>query len=286
MKETLHSLKSEMINRLLAVEQMQIGTARRQAEGIAIGSSEYYGLFSPLHESDPALFAKALCELRNPYDELYLNYADEFANLYHYHSARISLHCIRLSLHFQIDLSLCPACLKHILQIANRLQQSRDFHLFDRGARVFHSAYTLLGEVLADPTVREYFFSFLSIDEVVDSQTAMVYELCYRHKAVAKCPAYVRKVGKVLSIYDRLYGIGWQMIIEKKSAQSVEGGIQLLEEVGFAELAGLLRQARDYKAAHPNAKQYPNKLVKAMDERITPDYCEETICAYLAACKG
>ena len=129
------------------------------------------------------------------------------------------------------------------------------------------------------------FENFITADEVVDSHTAMVYELCYRHKAVAKCPAYVRKAVKVLGVYDRLYGIGWQMVLEKKSAKSVEGGMQLLEEVGFTELVGLLRQARDYKAAHPNAKQYPNKLVKAMDERITPDYCEETICAYLAACK-
>ena len=274
MNNTLSFIKSQIITHLLAVEQMQIGTARRQAEGIAIGSPEYYGLFSPLHESDPALFAKALCELRNPYDELYLNFADEFANLYHYHSARISLHCIRLSLHFQIDLSLCPACLKHILQIANRLQQSRDFHLFDRGARVFHSAYTLLGEVLADPTVREYFFSFLSIDEVVDSRTAMVYELCYRHKAVSKCPDYIRKAVKVLGVYDRLYGIGWQMIIEKKSARAMENAIRLLEEVGFGELVSLLRQAVTYQADHPTAKNYPNKLVKAMDERITPDYCE------------
>ena len=151
---------------------------------------------------------------------------------------------------------------------------------------MFHAAYTLLGEVLADPTIREYFFSFLTVEEVADSRTAMVYELCYRHKAVSKCPAYIRKAVKVLGVYDRLFGIGWQMIIEKKSARAMENAIRLLEEVGFEELVSLLRQAVTYQADHPTAKNYPNKLVKAMDERITHDYLEETICAYLAACKG
>lgn len=298
MKEVLHSLKSEIINHLLTVEQMQIGTARRQAEGIAIGSSEYYGLFSPLHESDPALFSAAVCALRDTDDEIYGAFAKEISNLYDYDHRRIVLHALRLSLYYDIDRDTVPKQLKELLHYAAKLQESHSFADYDSGARLFLAACNLPESAIADRdshsaqltfdcvSVRALFENFITADEVVDSHTAIVYELCYRHKAVTKCPAYVRKVGKVLGVYDRLYGIGWQMFLEKKSAKSVEGGIQLLEEAGFTQLVGLLRQARDYKVAHPNAKQYPNPLSKAIWELITPEYLERTVRAYIAAYKG
>ncbi|MBQ7324936.1 MAG: hypothetical protein IJW98_04265 [Clostridia bacterium] len=297
MNEALHSLKSEIISHLLAVEQMQIGTARRQAKGIAIGSPAYYQLFSPLYESDPALFARAIGALCNPDDVIYQEFAKEISNLYDYDHRRIVLHALRLSLYYDIDRDTVPKQLKELLHYAAKLQESHSFEVYDSGARLFLATYNLLESAISDPqhpnaqatlsgdSVRELFAGFFTTAEVTDPHTAMVYELCYRHKAVAKCPAYVRKAVKVLGVYDRLYGIGWQMVLEKKSAKSVEGGIQLLEEVGFTELVGLLRKARDYKAAHPNAKQYPNPLSKAILELITPEHLEQTVREYIAACK-
>lgn len=298
MNEALHSLKSEIINHLLAVEQMQIGTARRQAKGIAIGSPTYYQLFSPLYESDPALFARAIGALCNPEDVIYGDFADKFADLYHYDHCRIVLHALRLSLYYDIDRDTVPKQLKELLHYAAKLQESHSFEVYDSGARLFLATYNLLESAISDPqhpnaqatlsgdSVRELFAGFFTTAEVTDPHTAMVYELCFRHKAVAKCPAYIRKAVKVLGVYDRLYGIGWQMVLEKKSAKSVEGGMQLLEEVGFTELVGLLRQARDYKAAHPRAKQYPDRLSKEILELVTPEHCKLTICAFLADRKG
>ena len=294
MNEALHSLKSEIITHLLMVEQMQIGTARRQAKGIAIGSPAYYQLFFPLYESDPALFACAIGALCNPEDAIYGDFADEFADLYHYNSRRIVLHALRLSLYYDIDRDTVPKQLKELLHYAAKLQESHRFEVYDSGARLFLATYNLLESAISDPqhpnaqatlsgdSVRELFAGFFTTAEVTDPHTAMVYELCFRHKAVKSCPSYIRKAVKVLGVYDRLYGIGWQMVLEKHSSKAVENNIRLLSEVGFTRLAELLRQALDYKAAHPRSKQYPDRLSKEILELVTPEHRELTICAFLA----
>ena len=288
----LSTLKTQMITLLLTVEQGQIGTARKQAMGIAIGSPEYYGLFRPMYESDP-LFAKAIGQLCDPCDEIYAEFRDAFAKLYHFTSERIAIHSIRLCLYFRIDTALCAPRLKSILFAAIAGQEATEFVRADSAARVFGAGYDLLRASLASPdapnaftdldggSVRELFGEFITEDEVTDSATAMVFELCHRRA----CPAYIAKVVKALNVYDRLYGIGWQTFVGKHSAKSTQTALQLLCELGFEELVALLRQAMAYRMDHPGAKAFPPRMAKAMDLLITPEYWASTVSAYIAACK-
>ena len=288
----LYSLKAQMITHLLAVEQGQIGTARKQAMGIAIGSPECYGLFRPLYESD-SLFAEAISALCDPLDGIYAEFEDAFAKLYHFTSERIAIHSIRLCLYFRIDTALCAPRLKSILFAAIAGQETTEFVRADSAARVFGAGYDLLRASLASPdapnaftdldggSVRELVGKFITEDEVTDSATAMVFELCHRRA----CPAYIAKVVKAMNVYDRLYGIGWQTFVGKHSAKSTQTALQLLCELGFEELVALLRQAMAYRMDHPTAKAFPPRMTKTMDLLITPENWKSTVSAYIAACK-
>lgn len=289
----LSLLKARILAELLSVEHGQIGTARKQAQGIAIGSPEYYGLFLPTYQSDP-LFAKAIGALCDPCDEIYAEFEDAFAKLYHFTSERMAIHCIRLCLYFQINTALCAPRLKSILFATIPRQTVFEFDISDSAARVFGAACELLRSALASPdaphaftaldggSVKELFEEFITEDEVTNSATAMVFELCHRRA----CPAYIAKVVKAMNVYDRLYGIGWQTFVGKPYTQSVKNALQLLDELGFKELVMRLRLAIAYKNSHPEEKTIPPRMAKLLGRMITPENWESTVSAYIAACKG
>ena len=189
------------------------------------GSAEYYVPFEELYESDRENFCASLSELRKGAET----------------DAKTLVHALRISAYFGAETETLAKDMRALYEKCFAFMKSRDVWEARDGLFLSLEADELL-KSFAGGEERSYFENFISLAEVVDMQTAVLYNLCARLRLVKPAPKYIKDALRASAIIDGLYGtVPWQYYLEHTSLAKIERDAEALERVGFAKIPQMLR---------------------------------------------
>ena len=244
------SMREKLISTIVYMEEQKIG--RAQCNYIHIDTPEYYSPFEQLYQSDTKSFIYAVCGLR---DISAISYSKIDADI-NIEAYNISIHALRLSAYFQIETIEIPMLLKKLFVYSFKLNKSTDAFESRNGLFLYLTCANFLegmSENASSGKKQLYynamiphhlvFTDFITLAEVTDISSALLYDLCARLGYVSSNPKYIKQALKAAALYDNLVSVdGWQLYFCKRSLTKIQKDIISLEEVGYEKIPLLMKE--------------------------------------------
>lgn len=244
-------MREKLISIIVYMEKQKVG--RAQCNYIHINTPEYYSLFEQLYQTDTKSFIHAVCDLRDLSDMSCPNMdIDSHVEVYN-----ISMHALRLSAYFQIKTIEIPTLLKKLFVYSFELRKSKDAFEFRNGLWLYLACANFL-EGLSEnssPDKKQLYYStiiiphplvftdFVTLAEVKDISSALLYDLCARLGYVSSSPKYIKQAIKAATLYENLVSVdGWQLYFCKRPLTKLQKDILFLKEVGYEKIPLLMKE--------------------------------------------
>ena len=244
------SMREKLISIIVYMEKQKVG--RAQCNYIHVNTPEYYSLFEQLYQMDTELFMNAVCDLRDLSDMSCSNMdVDSYVEVYN-----ISMHALRLSAYFQIKTIEIPTLLKKLFVYSFELRKSTKAFEFRNGLWLYLACVNFLEglsensstdkkqlyyhAIIPHPLV---FTDFVTLAEVKDIYSALLYDLCACLGYVSSSPKYIKQAIKAATLYENLVSVdGWQLYFCRRSLTKLQKDILFLKEVGYERIPLLMKE--------------------------------------------
>jgi len=208
---------------------------------------------------DFSILKQALLDLKDENDPLYVTLQDKLTFIDYFCKEIVIANTLKLRLYFNVNTYEIPHDLKKIFYKSFEMQNSSNSNMFLTGFILSNLCYEVLDTLISKDLI--IFDNLITIDEVSDLYTALLYEYLYKRKCIKKCPTYIKDICKLSYINDKLVSVeGWIIYFSKKSLSSIKKDIELLRNYRFDDFAIVL-----------------DKICKSIEENLSTDKKQEYI---------
>lgn len=206
-----------------------------------------------------SILKQALLDLKDENDPLYVTLQNKLNFINYFCKEIVIAYTFKLRLYFNVNTNEIPHDLKKIFYKSFEMQNSSNSNMFLTGFILSKLCYEVLDTLISKDLI--IFDNLITIDEVNDLYTVLLYEYLYKRKCIKKCPAYIKDICKLSYINDKLVSVeGWIIYFSKKSLSSIKKDIELLRNYKFDDFAIVL-----------------DKICKSIEENLSTDKKQEYI---------
>ena len=239
-------------------------------------SLKYYQLFEELYSSNSLLLTKALTELSNIDDSTYECLDSEIVDNLFFCRERIILGVLRICVCFDIETENIREPLKKILDIAIDKVKSNNWKDSHTGFLLYQDILQFFSETLEMSIYKSSHLycenkeklnlllsDFMSISDVENIETAILYEELYKYKMVSSCPLYIRQTIRMCLIFDRYFVTidAWEKYFSKYSYKKICKDILLFKQIGFVNIPNIIEKITSIIQSTVLSSESPKKYI-------------------------
>lgn len=225
---------------------------------------EFYSNFENIFLNSYDLFKKAIIELKDISDPIYVEMLSDFEKTSAVVEVFVIRYILRLSFCFNIDVENNPLIIRKIIESVNGTEKRE---------MVWGEAIELMASVCGESkgeSPQLYYGDYgatadnrildnvITLDDVTDVDSAKDFCYAYEMKAVRECPRYIKDIYDFAYLMDQLVGDGGESYFSTGASSKLKRAMTLTKRMGFDDLSDLLSEV--YDRIITERKKFPIKI--------------------------